>query len=69
VDVDVDVVVDGTLIFHWHGKEEVPTQFKFHSNWIYAMANGKPVFHTIANQRKDVSRVGIKPIYDNFTRL
>ena len=43
----------GEIIFHWHGKETVPSLALFHSNWLfYCPTGGKPTFHKMQNQRK-----------------
>ncbi len=59
----------GTLIFHWHGQEVVPSHALFHSNWLYhCPQGGSPTFHKLGNQRKDHSEP-VKPIYNNFVKI
>lgn len=60
----------GELVFHWHGKETVPSLALFHSNWyFFCPPGGKPVFHKMQNQRRADPSEELKPIYNNFVRI
>lgn len=60
----------GEIVFHWHGKETIPSLALFHSNWYFACpAGGKPLFHKMQNQRRADPNEILKPIYNNFVRF
>jgi len=58
----------GRLVFHWNGKETVPTKLHFLSNWHWHQGST----HTVQNMLKagDWTRQGLGskmlPIWDNF---
>lgn len=57
---------EGELVFHWHGKETIPSLALFHSNWYFFAKDNKPLFHKFQNQyRADPNEI-LKPIYQNF---
>ena len=61
---------NGELVFHWHGKETIPSLALFHSNWyFFSPPDGKPLFHKMQNQRRADSNEVLKPIYSNFVKV
>lgn len=57
----------GRLIFHWGGKQTIPTKMHFLTNWVWG---GQGVMHAAANMAKTNFDVEpLLPIWNNFQRV
>lgn len=52
----------GNIIFHWEGREIVPTQSHFLENWVWAPHQT----HSFKNHGKNINRNSLLPIWNNF---
>src|SRR5262249_6118085 len=58
----------GILIFHWGGKQTIPTKLHFVTNWVWG---GQGVMHTKSNMAKRTFNTDatLLPIWNSFRRV